>query len=234
MPAEEPEAPRPAFDERAAVENLERLTRELEASRQRRKDASAAFDRFVSSFRRPGDEARPAPPPAHRTLSPRFDAPVFPPRQARARRRLPHAGLLAGGIVALAAGVLLTRGWRNSPSPPPADGPAVQRAGSPVETPATAELPAPSREQAPHTSEAPAELVAVRRVWVRATVDGQRVIERELAPGTRIPLRGRTIVIRAGDAGAVRMAIDGQDRGPMGPEGIVMTRTYTTPSNPRD
>ena len=41
-------------------------------------------------------------------------------------------------------------------------------------------------------------------VWMRVTVDGQRVVEREVPEGTRIPLNGSQIVIRAGDAGAVR------------------------------
>ena len=40
------------FDEQTAAENLARVQRELEESRQRRKDASAAFDKFVSSFRK--------------------------------------------------------------------------------------------------------------------------------------------------------------------------------------
>ena len=47
------------------------------------------------------------------------------------------------------------------------------------------------------------ELAAVRRVWIRATVDGARVVERELQANERVTLRpARTIVVRAGDAGA--------------------------------
>ena len=122
-------------------------------------------------------------------------------------------------------GTLLMRAWRG-PSPeqssaPPAaaHAPAVATQASPSSAP---------RESAAISSAAPAELIAIRDVWVRATVDGQRVLERELEAGTRVPLRGRTIVIRAGNAGAVRMVVDGQDRGTLGGEGVVLTRTYTS------
>ena len=46
--------------------------------------------------------------------------------------------------------------------------------------------------------------------------------------GARVPLRGRAITIRAGNAGAVRVVIDGQDRGVLGAEGVVVTRTFTS------
>jgi hypothetical protein len=66
---------------------------------------------------------------------------------------------------------------------------------------------------------------------VRLTVDGKRVLERELDAGSRVPLNGQTIVIRAGDAGAVRIIIDGRDRGLMGETGIAVTRSYTSSPN---
>jgi hypothetical protein len=73
-----------------------------------------------------------------------------------------------------------------------------------------------------------AELNVDRRVWVRVIVDGERVIERELAAGTRIPLQAdRAIVIRVGNAGALRLTINGTDRGPLGDEGEIVTRTFT-------
>ena len=75
---------------------------------------------------------------------------------------------------------------------------------------------------------AQSELRALKHVWVRLTVDGQRVLERELDAGARLPISGRTIVVRAGDAGAVRMIIDGQDRGLMGETGVAVTRSYTS------
>jgi hypothetical protein len=65
-------------------------------------------------------------------------------------------------------------------------------------------------------------------VWVRVIADGVQVLERELPPDTRIPIAAKkTVVIRAGDAGAVRVALRGEDQGPHGADGEVLTRTYT-------
>jgi hypothetical protein len=225
MPSEDQPQAHTPFDEQAAQEHLDRLKRELDDSRQRRKDASAAFDKFVSSFRKaPGDEAGP---PQSRTesrnLSRRFDDPVFPAAPPTARRRpMPRIVLIAGGVLAVATGAILTRAWRGSPEQLSAPAAVETPAAEPANSPRGADVPSDS------ASAAPAELIAVRDVWVRATVDGQRVVERELEAGARVPLRGRTIVIRAGNAGAVRMVIDGQDRGTVGAEGVVLTRTYTT------
>jgi hypothetical protein len=216
------------FDEQAALDNLARLQRELEESRQRRKDASAAFDSFVSSFRKPGPTSAAAPRLEPRNVSPRLDQPLFPPSGRRRTRALPGAGLLAGGLVAIAAGVLVTRAWRGSATedPQPLATAAVSSPAASATTPGAQDAARASAQSTP-ASTAPAELLAVRRVWVRVTADGQRVAEREIEAGTRIPLKGRTIVVRAGDAGAIRLWMQGQDRGPLGPDGIVATRTYT-------
>jgi cytoskeleton protein RodZ len=74
------------------------------------------------------------------------------------------------------------------------------------------------------------ELTTTQPVWVRVIADGQRVVERELPANARVPLTAeRTIVIRAGNAGAVRVTLAGQDLGILGAEGTVITRTFTVP-----
>lgn len=89
----------------------------------------------------------------------------------------------------------------------------------PVAAPAAAAQPPPPA----------AELVALRRVWVRVTIDGERVLERELPADTRVPLEaGEIIVVRAGDGGAVRLSIRGEDQGVLGVDGQVITRTFTS------
>jgi hypothetical protein len=71
-------------------------------------------------------------------------------------------------------------------------------------------------------------------VWVRVTVDGASEVERELQPQDRVPLRaGRTNVIRAGDAGALRLTINGKDQGALGGDGEVVTRTLKIPPSPK-
>lgn len=234
MPGEEqPHAP---FDERAALEHLERLQADVEESRRRRKDASAAFDKFVGSFRR-GPDAGVNPAPARvepRPAFQRLDVPVAPVSAPRPRRSVPMAVIVGGGALALAAGFVLTRVWRDSPESSPLPATVQAPAPAPSDASALAEARAASLPAAPDPSGGMrAELVAVRGVWIRATVDGVRLVERELRPDERVPLRAsRTIVIRAGDAGALRVAIDGQDRGPVGEDGVVATRTYTVTPPP--
>jgi hypothetical protein len=54
------------------------------------------------------------------------------------------------------------------------------------------------------------------------------VLERELQPNERVTLRpAKTVVVRAGNAGAVRIVIDGRDRGLLGANGIALTRTFS-------
>lgn len=105
----------------------------------------------------------------------------------------------------------------------------------------TAVTPEPPRQAPAPPAAAPApsapvtELSTERRVWVRVTVDGERVLERELEAGVRIPLKANEqIVIRAGDAGAIRLTIAGKDQGVFGPDGIAVTRTFPVPpASPR-
>jgi hypothetical protein len=136
---------------------------------------------------------------------------------------------VAGGAAVLITVVtLLTRTWNARP-----DGSSSARA-QPAAARAT-QVPrsrAPSNSTNPVAPEAPrSEITALRRVWVRVVVDGTREVERELNAGDRIALRaGRTSVIRAGNAGAVRLTINGEDRGLLGPEGEVVTRTLQIPA----
>jgi hypothetical protein len=65
---------------------------------------------------------------------------------------------------------------------------------------------------------------------MRVIVDGEKVLEREVPAGTRVPLNAeKSIVIRTGDAGAVQLAIRGEDRGLLGSEGEVVTRSFAVP-----
>jgi hypothetical protein len=71
------------------------------------------------------------------------------------------------------------------------------------------------------------EIVTLRPAWIRATVDDARVFERLLPEGQRIPLEGaRSIVLLIGDAGAVRLTLDGRDLGVPGRDGQVVSRRF--------
>lgn len=154
------------------------------------------------------------------------------PPTRRPRAMAPR--LLGGAAILIAVVVLLIRPWqadRSDSTPSSSTGGAATTASAPATTePAQAPIapvsPPAATVETPHAMEA--ELNVDRRVWVRVIVDGERVIERELAAGTRIPLQAdRAIVIRVGNAGALRLTINGTDRGPLGDEGEIVTRTFT-------
>jgi hypothetical protein len=53
-------------------------------------------------------------------------------------------------------------------------------------------------------------------------------MEREFTADQRIPFSAdRAIVIRAGDAGAIRLVVDGKDLGVLGRDGQVFERAFT-------
>jgi hypothetical protein len=132
---------------------------------------------------------------------------------------------LGGAAILLVAAVLMTRS-RNTPADP-----VVAQAPGMVETPAVAPAAAPAATPPPAPVAAPAEVRTVRTVWVRVIVDGTKQVERELQADAVVPLpAGRTYVIRAGDAGAVRVLLNGQDQGPLGRDGIAITRTFSAPT----
>lgn len=144
----------------------------------------------------------------------------------RRKARLYNAIALAAGAVAIVA-------WLMRPQAP-------SRPGGEPAAPAVA----PAGQGAPGTTSAPpavapvsvpvrglnAELRTTRPVWVRVTVDGKPVLEQEIAPDQRLPFSAdRTIAVRAGDAGAVRVSINGKDQGTLGPDGQVVTQSFSRP-----
>ena len=274
-----------AFDERAALEQLERFREEITRERARRREVSDEFESFVRSFKTPaapGPAAQapsptpPAPPRAGVPLPPKpTPAPVrpeaarpapahpAPARRAPARIELPPAPktdvpsppmlpvdphvvfpteidprmpvpprrrrLALVMLAVLVIGVLAAWAlWPRSSSPATevADTSAPAPAGD-VSQPADEGVAAPP---APAPESLVTELATTRNVWVRVIADGERVVERELPAGSRIPFTAqKTIVIRTGDAGAVTLTIAGVNQGPLGREGQVVTRTFTVP-----
>jgi hypothetical protein len=71
-------------------------------------------------------------------------------------------------------------------------------------------------------------LSAKETSWVRVTADGRVTAERILRPGETENIRAaREVSIRAGDAGAVTVAVDGRPPVALGREGEVVTRRFT-------
>jgi hypothetical protein len=286
---EDREAGQGAFDERAALEELERLREEIERRRAAREAAAGRFDAFIGSFRRPPTaasvERAPAtpstprthvPPAPAETLPPRVDAvppPVEPPPpaveaapppaqtplvesapldepvpsadgpqppSAAPRKSHVRTRTLVGSVLLLPAlGAFGLWAWRQQlaradVAPP---GAAVQRSADPPDTRAseppidrTTAPPAAPAEPArtPAATQLEIEITTTRSVWVRVLSDGERVLERELPAEARVPVTAKqTIVVRAGDAGAVRVSVGGREPEPIGAAGQPITRTFT-------
>jgi len=144
---------------------------------------------------------------------------------------LPRRLVLVPVLVVLAVtGTLLSRGWRRAPT---GSREAIPAARTTQQTPQPAPSPA-TQPAAPVNAGPPrSEIMAVRRVWVRVVVGGVKMTERELQAGERVPLpAGSTAAVRAGNAGAVQVTINGEDRGLLGAEGEVVTRTLQIPAPP--
>jgi hypothetical protein len=168
----------------------------------------------------------------HATIRGLQGAPVVSPQTAVALereqiaevpRRRPAAPLVWGGgmlaAAALAAVVFWPRAPRLESRPPVEQSPA-----------AVAQAPAPPPPSVdPHAVRA--DLTLGRRVWIRVTVDGSVVLERETTPGEQLHFGAdRSIVVRTGDAGGVAVRLNGVDQGPMGRDGQVLTRLFEAPA----
>jgi cytoskeletal protein RodZ len=124
-----------------------------------------------------------------------------------------------------ASGRFSRRNHAPEPNQPKAVTPApeVPAAADPVPT------PSPSPAVTPSPTPKPAErltvaVTATRACWVSARVDGQLRLERLLEEGERQTLDvKRDLVLKAGDAAAITLTINGAAAKPLGGEGEAVT-----------
>lgn len=153
-------------------------------------------------------------------------AAVATPPRTRSKAPLLAALLLIALVIGGSAYWNARYGTSNEPDPSAPTTEAPPPAATP-ETPAA--VPAPPAD-APAAAPTGSEITTLRPVWVRVIADGERVVERELPAGAKIPFTAeKTVMIRTGDAGAVRVVIRGEDQGTLGRDGAVVTRTFTIP-----
>jgi hypothetical protein len=267
------------FDERAALEELEHVRKEIERYQAQRKTLEEEFDRFTASFKQPIPVSAPTVPPAsvpppsvpppivsrpavwRPTVSPptvppptvppatldpsALDEPPVRPQDENpvsaplAAESAPIAGwhrrVLRSRPASIAGALLLMAGtayvlWMRKE-------PEVQPAVTVAQGPKTAAAPQTKAGTAAPPTPAPAQparhesvITTTRAVWVRVIADGVPVVERELPANTRLPFAAREkIVIRTGNAGAVRLTIGGVDKGALGDYGEVVTRRFDVP-----
>lgn len=182
------------------------------------------------------DSDEPVTPPAASVLEPADSPSVAPPATVKSHSRnkwssRPRLLVLAMVLVVLAAvGALLTRTWHSAPE---GSSRSIQATPAVRQSPQPATSPDRQRAAPAEADPSRSEILAVRRVWVRVVVDGVKTTERELQAGERVPLpAGSSAAIRAGNAGAVQVTINGEERGSLGAEGEVVTRTLKIPAPP--
>jgi cytoskeleton protein RodZ len=115
--------------------------------------------------------------------------------------------------------------------PPVVTEPATEPQGPPTEDPAEEEDEEPDDD--------PTEVLDTEGVdieleleggpsWMRVTVDGQVQLEGEQSEGTTLDFSAEdTITLRLGDAGVVRVTVNGEDRGMLGERAEVVEQTFT-------
>jgi cytoskeleton protein RodZ len=126
-------------------------------------------------------------------------------------------------------------------APPPGPSSVSATPATPGAVPAPAATPAtvPQAPGAPGASPAAAPasqpalplsvtITADAECWLSLSVDGTRVVARNLQAGERVEHAARNaIVISAGNAGALSLAINGKPVRPLGGRGAVVTTTIT-------
>ena len=168
-----------------------------------------------------------------------FPAAPSPPPQVRSDTTEPRgiAAFLPAAVAILIGIGIVALLWQNARGvDAPALTPAVGTTGvanAPAAAPIrTDSAPAAPAQSAPAASDRVTLVIrASRACWVTASADGQRVVYELLPAGSERSLTGsREIVLRAGDAGALRLIVNGRDAGAFGQSGEVR-QARITPTN---
>jgi len=109
--------------------------------------------------------------------------------------------------------------------------PAASAAGSlaataPDATASETPLPTPTPTPTPRPQH-PLVLQVTAPSWVLVTVDGATVVQGILPPGSTKTVRGHVADVRIGNAGGVRLVVDGRTLPPLGKSGDVVEQRYT-------
>lgn len=205
----------------------------------------------ASAPRGPGaSAAEPPSSPPYGTPAPGM-APAAPPPRRAPSFLMWIAGLVAVVLVGFVVyqEVMLHQG-RPAEPPAVAASPSVEASESPAPStnsaaPGSSALPgtvlglaSPGPLASPSPSGSPGDdvdpngpntlaLTLTAPSWLRVTVDGSVRMEGTFPAGTAKAFRGKSALVRIGNAGGVQILVDGKDVGKIGNSGDVVERTYT-------
>ena len=138
-------------------------------------------------------------------------------------------GKLAAGIIVLAAlvgGGVAAISAINSPAQVPAAPPV--KTEQPAAPTAAAEADASDTARAAHTDGVNVSVTLAERCWTEVVVDGKSVFEVIIEKGKTESWKGKeSVVIRAGNAGALDVTFNGRKLGKFGDNGEVLERTFS-------
>ena len=138
-------------------------------------------------------------------------------------------GKLAAGIIVLAAlvgGGVAAISAINSPAQVPAAPPV--KTEQPAAPTAAAETDASDTARAAHTDGVNVSVTLAERCWTEVVVDGKSVFEGIIEKGKTESWKGKeSVVIRAGNAGALDVTFNGRKLGKFGDNGEVLERTFS-------
>jgi hypothetical protein len=219
---------RPSSRQAALVE-LQRLHAAIQASRERRGLVPAGAP-VTPEARAARDLTRRLQTPS----SPDLDREAATPSRSRRGLWLLVAAVLVAGIWgALTFGQRRVNPEAVGPVPrpaPPNPTPATPSAspGAPLASAPAASPAAPARDPAVPAPALNLSLDTIREAWLLVTVDGRRAYRGTAAAGERLTFTAdRAVVVRSGDAGAVRVTVNGADRGALGLRGWPLTVSIT-------
>ena len=126
---------------------------------------------------------------------------------------------------------------RDATSEPSEPTPSETPTPAPAATPAPTPTPAPAPTPAPTLAPAPAAPVGVQLTvaaaeesWIRARVDGKKAFEGQIHAGKQMKWTAKYgILFRTGNAGGVRLYLNGKKLAPLGPSGAIVSRSFVAP-----
>ena len=138
-------------------------------------------------------------------------------------------GKLAAGIIVLAAlvgGGVAAISAINSPAQVPAAPPV--KTEQPAAPAAAAEADASDTAREAHADGVNVSVTLTERCWTEVSVDGKSVFEGIIEKGKTESWKGKeSVVIRAGNAGALDVTFNGRKFGKFGDNGEVLERTFS-------
>jgi len=110
--------------------------------------------------------------------------------------------------------------------PPPEEGEAAPSASPSPAAPIPSTIPTPPvSPQAASAGSSVLLIEAMEQSWIHATIDGREIKEALLQPNEKIQWEAKEkFVLTVGNAGGVRLFLDGRELSPLGPSGKVVKR----------